>query len=678
MNFRRSSIRSRLLLMVLPLVILSLGTVVGLSYYYSSQFLSKSIDETAVSIGADYSNQIRGVINERVIELEGLASNQVMHSSHDQAQVVKSLNDTYKRTGNFDNINALFPDGSGVRFNGTTTNVADRDYVKMVVSTKKLYISEPGLTRGTGKIGLIIAVPVLEDNNLVKIITGNISLQRVNDLIKEVKFKDNGYAVLIDDSGMILADARRPELNGKFNVVTKKLDPELQMQKVEFDDHYNKLFAEAKTGKRVSGSYVDLDRTENIGIFTPVKLPGGQQWIMVVSAPKTEVTREVAVLSKIMLWVVFLCIILTTIVITYVSHKFASPIVLMRDEALLLAQGDLTQRQVNIDSNDEIGQLAHAFREMAENLRHLVVQVQLQADTIAASSEQLTASAQQSAQAENQVAASITEIAQGTERQSVSITSMAAVAEEIAASIGEIANTGKIIGETANLSMKETERGYRAIDQAMAQMKQINQGSESVGRVIGELAKGSQEISEIVSLIASIAGQTNLLALNAAIEAARAGEQGRGFAVVADEVRKLAEGSNQAAKQIAELIKKNEIDMNETIMATRTNNEAVNAGINVVGIAGQVFKEISSSVTNLSDQISEISDSIDQIAVGSQGLADTIHIVNMESKTNAVEALTISAASEEQLASIEEIASASQVLAKISCELQHVIVNFKV
>jgi len=678
MNLKLSSIRIRLLLMILPLMIVSLGTVAGLSYYFSNQFLLKSIDETAVAIGADYSNQIKGVISERVIELEGLASSPVMKFGNDTVQIVKALSELHKRTGNFDNINALLPDGSGVRFNGTTTNVADRDYYKAVVNTKQVYISDPLLARNNGKLSLIIAIPVLEEGKLVKIITGNVSLERVNDLIKEIKFKETGYATLLDDSGMIIAHAKRPELNGKLNISTKELDPELQVQNTEVDDRYKQLFQEAKNGKKVSGSYADLDGNKNIGVFTPIKLTGGQQWVMVVSAPEVEVVREVAMLSKIMFGVVLLCIMLTALVITYISKKFALPIVLMRDEALLLAQGDLKERKIDIRSTDEIGQLAHAFREMSGSLRYLITQVQLQADTIAASSEELTASSQQSAQAGNQVAISITEIAQGTERQSVALTSMAAVAEEITASILAVSNTGKMIVETASGSAKETQRGHEAIEQAMTQMKQINQGSESVERVIGELAKGSHEISEIVSLISAIAGQTNLLALNAAIEAARAGEQGRGFAVVADEVRKLAEGSNHAATQIADLIKKNEIDMSEAIVATRRNSDAVDTGIHVVGIAGNVFKEIASSVAALSDQICEISDVIDQIAGGSQGLAETIHCIDIESKANTAEALTISAVSEEQSASIQEVAAASQVLSKISCELQDVIIKFKV
>jgi len=678
MNFKLSSIRIRLLLMILPLMIISLGLVAGLSYYFANQYLSRSVEETAMSIGSDYSNQIMAVINERVIEMEGLASNQVMHSSNDTTQIIKALNETAKRTGNFDNINALSLDGSGVRLDGTTTNVADRDYFKVVTSTKQSYISDPSLTRGTGKLGFIIAVPVLEEGKLIKIVTGNVSLQRVTDLIKEVKFKDSGYATIIDDSGLVIAHSKRPELNGKLNISTKKMDPELKTQTPEVDDNYIKLFEKAKSEKEVSGRYTDIDGIKNVGIFTPIKLPGGQRWVMVVSASEAEVTREVAVLSKIMFCVVLFCIVFTAFIITYISKKFAKPIVLMRDEALLLAKGDLRQRQVDINSSDEIGQLANAFREMAKNLHYLIVQVQMQATTIASSSEQLTAGAQQSAQAGNQVAISITQIAQGTERQATAVNGMLAAAGEISASIGEIAHAGKMIEEAASDSTKETERGHQAIEQAMAQMKQINQGSDSVHRTIGELAKGSQEISEIVSLIASIAGQTNLLALNAAIEAARAGEHGRGFAVVAEEVRKLAEGSNQAAQRITDLITKNEIDMNEAIAATRANSDAVDSGLNVVEIAGTTFENIAGSVVTLSNQISEISNSINQIAVGSQGLVGSVQSIDAESKANAAETLTVSAISEEQSASIQEIASASQVLAKIASELQEIVVKFKV
>ncbi len=399
---------------------------------------------------------------------------------------------------------------------------------------------------------------------------------------------------------------------------------------------------------------------------------------MVVTAPVVEATQESGTLTKIIVVVSLLSVFMGVLVVVYISKKFAQPISIIRNEALLLAKGDLQLRDLGVRSDDETGQLANAFRDMAKNIRALIGKVQSQADNVAASSEELTASTQQSAEVVNQVAGSVVQIAQGADKQVSAVTSMATIVEKMSASIEQIAASGKLVAEIATGTSKATVEGRQAIDKAMIQMKYIGEGSDAVQKAISELVKGSNEISEIVNLIASIAGQTNLLALNAAIEAARAGEQGRGFAVVADEVRKLAEDSNQAAQKIANLIKKNKNDMNEAIGASQANNKGVNIGVSVVEQAGNTFEKIADSVVQLSEQVSDISDSIDLIAVGSQALVESVQHIDTVSKENYGEVNVISAAIEEQSASMQEIASASQGLAKISAELQEEIVKFKV
>ena len=283
--------------------------------------------------------------------------------------------------------------------------------------------------------------------------------------------------------------------------------------------------------------YTFIDGVDYVAVITPINLPGNHHWVMMVTAPEAEATRETRTLTQIMLLVSVVCIFFGVFIVVYISNKFTQPIVTIRDEALLLAKGDLRARHLDARSKDETGQLANAFQEMAKNLRALIGKVQSQADGVAASSEELTASAQQSADVVNQVAGSIVPISQRADQQADAVTSMATVVEKMSASIEQIAASGKLVVEIASGTSKATVEGCQAIDQAMTQMKQIGHGSDAVQKTIGELVKGSNEISEIVNLIASIAGQTNLLALNAAIEAARAGEHGRGFAVVADEVR---------------------------------------------------------------------------------------------------------------------------------------------
>ncbi|MDR3565278.1 MAG: methyl-accepting chemotaxis protein, partial [Negativicutes bacterium] len=454
---------------------------------------------------------------------------------------------------------------------------------------------------------------------------------------------------------------------------------DLKLKETELDDRIIALFKKvSESGKQAQGKYVFVDGVSRVAVYTPIDLPGGQRWIMIVSAPEAEVTREAATLGKTALSISLVLLLLAMVFIVVISRRFAKPIALIRDECLLLTQGDFREREAKVHSEDEIGQLAGGFRQMRTNLRGLVTQVQSQADQVAAAAEELTASAQQSADAANQVAGSITEIAQGTDKQAAAANKITEVAEEMSASTEQITATAREVSGIAGSTSQEAEQGRRAVEEAIGQMTQIGQGSEAVQSAIAELAHGSQEISEIVTLIATIAGQTNLLALNAAIEAARAGEHGRGFAVVAEEVRKLAEQSNQAAQQIEALIRRNQTNMDQAVVATQAGTSGVKAGVTVVNTAGETFRKIAGSVIQLSTQIKDISESMEQMASASQTLVSSIQDVDKVSRENAAEAQMVSAATEEQSASMEEIASSSQGLAKLAGDLQAAVAKFRV
>ena len=679
MKLTFSTIRSRLLIIILSLLVVSLGFVAGLSYYFSKQYLTRSVDETAFAIGSDYANRIQAIEGEMLVRLQEISTTQRFRSGTDKEFIVFTMNEAFKRIGKFDVMTFISMDGTGTRSDGSTINLSSRQFFKDAVSTQKPLISEPVVAAATGKLSVQVVTPVFDNGKMTGVMTGTVSLANLSNMIAEVKFKDSGYGVICDESGVIIANGKNPELVGNLNIKDKKINPKLKQGNAKLDERLVMLFKQAaETGKQTRGVYTFIDGVDYVAVLTPINLPGEHRWVMMVTAPEAEATQETRTLTQIMLIVSLVCIVFGVLVIVYISKKFAQPIIIIRDEALLLAKGDLRTRDIDVRSNDETGQLINAFKEMVENLRTLIGKVQSQADSVAASSEELTASAQQSADVVNQVAGSIVQISKGADHQADAVNSMATVVEMMSASIEQIAASGKLVAEIANSTSKETVEGRQAIDQAMTQMKQIGEGSAAVQKAIGELVKGSNEISEIVNLIASIAGQTNLLALNAAIEAARAGEHGRGFAVVADEVRKLAEDSNQAAQKIANLIKKNQTDMNEAIATTQANNNGVNNGVSVVKLAGDTFKKIADSVVQLSRKVSEISDAIDQIAVGSQALVESVQEIDIVSKKNAEESHLVSVATEEQAASMQEIASASQGLAQISYELQEEIVKFKV
>jgi methyl-accepting chemotaxis protein len=659
-------------------MVISLGTLAGLSYYFSKQILSASVDDTVMAIGTDYAKRIQGSINEKVSYLQGATNNPNIRPDIDRQKLVAALNEVFKRNGKFDAINFVYLDGTTVRFDGTIINLADRGYLREAIKTQQIVISEPLIAKGTNKATVVIVVPILDNGTLVGFLNGTTSLENLNDLVKEIKFKDSGYGTIVDQSGLVLADTN-PELVGKLNLLEKQINTELKLGAAELDDRIIALLKTVTdTGNQTQGTYTSTNNVPTFGVFTPINLPGNQHWTLMVSAPEIEVAREVGTLTKLLLSITFAALLLAGLLVIFISKQFSQPITRLRDEALMLANGDLRQRDVRIYSQDEIGHLGAAFKTMGNNLRNLVAKVQSRSETVAAASEELTASSQQSAESANQVASSVTQIAEGSDHQSQAVNRVSAVVKEMSVNIEQISDTSKIITTITKETSHSTNQGREAITRATSQMKKIVEEAEAVQITIADLAKGAQEIGEIVNLISSITGQTNLLALNAAIEAARAGEAGRGFAVVAEEVRKLAEESNQAAKRIANLIQKNEFDIQQAISATHTNSEGVKTGIEVVASAGDTFENIAISVEQLSTKIQEVTVSIDQIAAGSQNLVSSVQDIDKISKENALEAQTVSAATEEQSATMQEIAASSQALAQTSAELNSAIADFKV
>ena len=218
--------------------------------------------------------------------------------------------------------------------------------------------------------------------------------------------------------------------------------------------------------------------------------------------------------------------------------------------------------------------------------------------------------------------------------------------------------------------------GRSSINEAVEQMQQITKSTESIQASIGKLSESGKKISQMVDVISGITEQTNLLALNAAIEAARAGEAGRGFAVVADEVRKLAESSNEASQQIAQMVANNHTDMEATVTACNEGAESIRAGIQTVHDADDVFEKMVTTIDALVDGINQVADAIRQMETQNESMLTASQNISATGR-NSDEAQSVSAATEEQTASMHEIATASGSLAKLAANLQAEIEKFR-
>ena len=673
------TIQMRLLAILLPLVILVLGALAGVSYYLSQQALDRSVDTTARAVGTDYSYRVQSEVLLMIRQLEDLASLQRVRAGSDKNQIVQAMKEFQQRLGIFDAVIYISPDGAGISDAGQAGQYSDRNYVKQVLQTKQAAVSNPLVSRSTGKLAVVLAVPVTNNGQLNGILIGTFSMERLSNAIADLKFLDTGYGQLADDDGLIIAHPHNAQLTGKLNLREKKITDALKLQQDSLDDRLLAMFrTAAESGQQARGEYAFVDGVTRIAVFRPIELPGGQRWVMTVAAPAVEATREISALARTMLVVAVLSLLAVAVAIILIARWFAKPIVLIRDECMLLADGDLRERDASVTQEDEIGQLAQGFRQMRTALRALVTKVNGQSEQLAASSEELTASAEQSAMAANQVAESISQVATGADKQVNAVNAATSVVEQLSAGIQQVAVNANLAAEKSIQAAETAKTGGSSLEKAVRQMTQIEETVNSSAGVVTKLGERSKEIGQIVDTISGIAGQTNLLALNAAIEAARAGEQGRGFAVVAEEVRKLAEQSQDAAKQIAALIGEIQGDTDQAVVAMNNGTREVKVGTEVVTGAGQAFGQIAQLVTEAADQVREMAAAIQQMANGSQLIVSSVQEIETLSKSASGEAQTVSAATEEQSASMQEIASSSQSLAQLAQELQQAVGKFRV
>ena len=342
-----------------------------------------------------------------------------------------------------------------------------------------------------------------------------------------------------------------------------------------------------------------------------------------------------------------------------------------------IAGGDLTQ-SVTVTAEDEIGELGYAINETAQHLENMVAKIGEASQHMSAASQQLTASADQASEAVNHVAASMEEVTRGTEKQTIALDDTSATFEQMSAGIQQIAANAVVVAGTADKTVVAAQHGNEAIGRAIGEMTNIESAVGKTAEVISSLGERSKEIGAIVDTISGIAGQTNLLALNAAIEAARAGEQGRGFAVVADEVRKLAEQSQEAAKHIAVLIQEIQSETGTAVENMSDGTEKVKIGVEVVGNAEKSFREIVNLIGDVTREVNDISAAIQQMSSGSQQIMAAVREIDNVGKDNEGHLQSVAAAIEEQAASMEEIAGAGHSLSNLAEELNDSVQLFKV
>ncbi|HHY74122.1 MAG TPA: HAMP domain-containing protein [Bacillus bacterium] len=343
--------------------------------------------------------------------------------------------------------------------------------------------------------------------------------------------------------------------------------------------------------------------------------------------------------NRIMLITIVISVLAAIIGVTIaviLANKISNPIIEIVNRLKKVASGDLSGDKVIVKSEDEVGQLGDAINDMTSSLRVLIGDVLESANNLAASSEEISASTEQ--------------IATGSQTQANHAGQASEMVKEMVNAILAVAKNAEETSNSSEIMVHSAEKGNDVIQDTLIGMNDISEK-------IADLSGKSVQIGEIVEVIDDIAEQTNLLALNAAIEAARAGEAGKGFAVVADEVRKLAERSSKATKEISELIQSIQANTDASVEAVEIGNEKAKN-------AGEAFKEIIDLVKIAATKVAEIAAASEEQNAQSH---EVLHAVE-----------SIAAVAEETAAGVQETAATANDLAKMAESLSQLAAKFKI
>lgn len=521
-------------------------------------------------------------------------------------------------------------------------------YQRAMDASGEPIISTPYTSSGGAFIVVTVAKMVPDGKSVVGI---DLNLESIRDLV-QMKVGEEGYTFVLDQDGKYLFHPEHEagtEASAQAEWISKLYEqPTGEISYLEGVD------------KRLH--YITNEHTG---------------WIIAGSMSLKEVDESVSGIRNTMILVLIVSLLAALLLVARNVQSVIKPLRHLRDATEVISEGDLTYHLKGF-KRDEVGELASNFQQMVDSLREMVHGVQTMTENVSASSEQLSASAQQNTTVVEHVTSSIQEVAAGNEHQLFA-------AEEILKHIHQVSqradDIAEILVQVAG-AMDQTEElaqnGNHSVISSAVTMQDMDQAMNDLNGVIQQLSKRTEEIGGIAAAITDIAKQTSLLSLNASIEAARAGEQGKGFAVVAVEIRNLAQRSETSAEYITGLITNILADVGQTIKVMDSAKAKVEDGVDAADVTGRSFSRIMKAIRTVSGQVKTTSEAAKELAQETTAARVSIEEIRRISEQTSSQTQTISAASEEQLASMEEVTASAADLSQLAEELQDMVKRFKV
>lgn len=531
-------------------------------------------------------------------------------------------------------------------------------YPEAVSKNGEMHVTAPyddAFNKGHYVVSYMKAVKDSNSGQLVGVAGIDINLTQLAQQVASIKIGNAGYAAIIDESGRIIAhkDSKFIGKNGNDEPWINEL---------------NKFQGDMLV-KNIGG-------TEQI-VFVLKNAETG--WRVVGFIPSIELKEKINSIVKIILMVSLILFILAIAIGNAFSKSITRPIERLVEVLGKVSKGDFTQKlREDVKGSFEIRSIIKSVNLMISEIVQILKETIESSRGIKESSESLVTICKQSNLAGEEIAKSIQSIANGASEQVESIRISSDVSNSLGEKVNRCLDDSKMMTEASKKVYDSTKRGIDNINKLISSFSRTSQSDKEVLKEVNILAENSKKVNEITDTIKQITEQTNLLALNASIEAARAGEYGKGFSVVAEEVKKLAEQSGESAEQINNIV--TQIRNSVTAVLEKINySEDMSKGTEIsVKETSESFEDIENAVKILEDSITKVSYELQGINKDKEVMVKRFYAVESIAKNTALATEEVSASSQQQAGGLNEIVRASEELSNLSIELDKSIMNFKI
>lgn len=653
--------------------------LVSVSFRNASNALTNSLGTNLKNNTEAAAEQVARIVNEDISRITMIAKYPML-KSQDNAAISRYFADIQKISKDITSITLVNLDGKIIAASvanaiGKSLDADNTKLMELFTKAKQakadeVFFQDGYLSKNTGQVEIHFLTPILDkSNNIIAVLVTAINTLQFKEVIQALTVSTEGdkFVLITTDDGRILVSANPADV---LFELPKDAAVDNKIKQIVSGNENGIIQYTDSAGDSVLGGYAD---TKSQGINE------AGHYVVFSVAPVEYILAPVIKMRNILLTVA-ICVVLIVLILSFViARSVTTPLnkVISRINEIAGAEGDLTLTLPEA-GKDEISQLAKAFNRMLGSIRGIVRVVLDTTERVSASSQQLSSSAQEMSATTQEIASAVQQIAKGAQTQAQQVDSISSVIAQMDGSVKQVTEEVALSSGTSHTATQVAELGNTTMLNNVEKINTMYQTVLDSSKVVQTLGARSEQIGGIVAVITNIADQTNLLALNAAIEAARAGEAGRGFAVVADEVRKLAEGSAKAADQIADLVRSIQKETSDAVDSMELGSKEVEEGRVETLKASEALQKIIATIQMMTQSTQRIDISAQQMSKGTKQVVLNMEDLAATAEESAAGAAEAGASTEEMSASMEEVAAAAQELSDMAITLKETVQRFKV